>query len=64
MKYKIVTHFSKEDGRVIQYELKEKPLFFLPWKSLRLYKSEESLDHDLVWLFSLDGKVKRGEEFD
>jgi len=64
MKLKVVEHFNKENGHFIGYELKKKALFFLPWKGIRRYKSEAEMDHDIVWLFSLEGKVKRGHEYD
>ena len=64
MKYKIVKHYSKESGRLVSFELKERPLFFLPWKSLRLYKRQQDIEHDIVWLMSMDGKVKETAEYD
>jgi len=65
MKYKIVKHYNKENGHFTGYELMSKSLFFLPWRSLRRYGNDQhSIEHDIVWLLSLDRKVKHGDSYD
>lgn len=64
MKYKIVEHINRENGLIIGYELKRRWLFFLPWKSMRFYKTIHCIEHDVVWLLSMDGRVKLDKEFD
>lgn len=65
MKYKIVEHYNKENGHFTGYELMQRALFFLPWKSLkRFYARESEINHDLVWLLTLDGKVSKGDAYD
>jgi len=65
MKYKIVKHYNKENGHFTGYELMRRALFFLPWKSFeRRYAREGELNHDLVWLLTLDGKVSTDDAYD
>lgn len=65
MKLKIVRHYNKENGHFTGFELKEKTFFFLPWRSLRFYGNKEhEIEHDVVWLMSMHGKVKKTDEYD
>ena len=65
MKYKIVKHYNKETGHFTGYELKSRLFFPLPWKSLRCYGNRQAeIEHDVVWLLELAGKVKTGDSFD
>lgn len=65
MKYKIVKHYNKENGHFTGYELMRKWFFLFPWKSICRYGNDQhSIEHDLVWLASLDGMVKYGDCYD
>ena len=59
MKLRIVKRFSKEDGKLLGYALERRIIPFV-WKLMSEYQpeAENRVEHDIVWLCELDGKVK------
>jgi len=68
MKLRIVKKFyADKDHNVCVfdgYELQEKLFFFSPWKTLKNYRLEKEIEHDIVWLFELAGKIRRTTKYD
>ena len=68
MKYKITEVYNKENGHLCGYKISYKPFPFVPYwvecKSARgLYKTIEEAEHDIIWLMSLDDKVKHDRRY-
>ena len=64
MKYKITSVFSKETGKCVGYYVSYKPFPIIPhWvrcgDESHLCRSIELAEHDIVWLLSLNGKLKQ-----
>ena len=64
MKVRIVKQFSKETGKFLGFVL-ETSYFPFVWKKVQEYNvgSERQAEHDALWLFELEGKVKRKNQY-
>lgn len=67
MKYRITTVFDRDNGKTLGYDISYKPFPFIPyWRAcnrLLLYKNVEDAEHDIIWLMSLDGKIKYNQRY-
>ena len=64
MKVRIVKQFSKETGEFLGFILETSYIPFI-WKRVQEYRttSDRQVEHDALWLFELEGKVKRKDEY-
>ncbi len=68
MKYKITEVYNKENGHLGGYTISYKPFPLIPYwvecKSTHtFYKTIQEAEHDLIWLMTLDGKVKNDRRY-
>lgn len=67
MKYRITEVYNKENGHLCGYSIAYKPFPIIPYwvecKRDGLYKDIREAEHDIIWLQTLDGKVKRNMRF-
>lgn len=64
MKVRIVKQFSKETGKFLGFALETSYIPFV-WKQVQEYRttSDRQVEHDALWLFELEGKVKRKNQY-
>lgn len=64
MKIRIVKQFNKENGKFLGFALETSSIPFI-WKRVQEYQAsaERQAEHDALWLFELEGKVKRTSEY-
>ena len=66
MLFRIIKHYSKENGAFLGYELQHKPFVLWPfWRSFQTawYTDLSRLEHDIVFALSLDGIVKNKKAY-
>lgn len=68
MKYRITEIYNKENGHLCGYTISYKPFPLIPYwveckRNNKLYSDIREAEHDIIWLQSLDGKIKRNERY-
>ena len=68
MRIRIVEHYSQESGHFLGHTLQFKPFALWPvWMKMngnKLYTNENRMEHDIVFAFQLDGKIKEKRVYD
>jgi len=72
MKFRIVNHWNKENGKFLGYSLKYKPFSWIPfyWREIPesiaeegLYKNIRDVEHDLCFLLKIKGVLGKKDVF-
>ena len=67
MKYKIIEHYSKDDGHFMGYSMAYKPWPLIPyWKEISLgywYNELSKAEHDICFMMKCNNDLKVEREF-